>query len=354
MPRKRSSPNQLELFPSRPAPPASPEPPAPRPISPIDSELSQRLESFGPLASRLPDALRFGTSSWSFPGWEGIVYPPGHDEASLARDGLSLYARHPLLRTVGIDRGYYAPLRPGDLERYAMQLPARFPCCAKAPGLYTTPVELGRGRSVRGEPNPWFLDAARFSDEVAAPWLGVFGDHAGPLILEFPPLARAHRIAPDAFVERLDAFLSALPPGLQVAVELRDQRLLTAAYAAMLAARGAAHVYNYWSAMPMPGAQRSIVPVANNPFLIVRLLLRPGTRYEQRREAFAPFDRIVEPDEELRGQVLGLIADVLGLRRSAFVLVNNKAEGSAPLTIEALAERVAAECSHRVEVGFRA
>ncbi len=100
--------------------------------------------------------------------------------------------------------------------------------------------------------------------------------------------------------------------------------------------------------MPMPGVQRAVVPVANNPFLIVRLLLRPGTRYEQRREAFAPFDRLVAPDEEMRGQVHELITEVLGLRRSAFVLVNNKAEGSAPLTIEALAERVAAECLHHV------
>jgi hypothetical protein len=81
--------------------------------------------------------------------------------------------------------------------------------------------------------------------------------------------------------------------------------------------------------------------VADQPFLAVRLLLRPGTRYEDRREAFAPFDRIVEPDEDMRRQVVDLVAQAVGRRIPAFVLVNNKAEGSAPLTVRELARQVA-------------
>src|SRR5262245_28797051 len=62
------------------------------------------------VARRLPRSVRLGTSSWSFPGWQGIVYDRSASETQLARHGLAAYARHPLLRAVGVDRTYYAPI----------------------------------------------------------------------------------------------------------------------------------------------------------------------------------------------------------------------------------------------------
>ncbi len=53
--------------------------------------------------------------------------------------------------------------------------------------------------------------------------------------------------------------------------------LVTPAYHALLARHGVAHTYNYWSAMPMPLAQAAVVPPDQLPFVVVRLLLRPGT-----------------------------------------------------------------------------
>jgi hypothetical protein len=113
----------------------------------------------------------------------------------------------------------------------------------------------------------------------------------------------------------------------------------------MLVATGAAHVFNYWTAMPMPFAQADVVPVASLPAVVVRLLLRPGTRYEEQRERFRPFDRLVEPDESMRADVVSLVQAAVRHAKPAFVLVNNKAEGSAPLTIRALAERLSARPS---------
>jgi len=289
------------------------------------------------MADAIPSSIRFGTSSWSFPGWAGIVYESGQTETSLARGGLRQYVRHPLLRTVGIDRSYYRPLSATDLAQYAEQLPAGFPCCAKVPATYTTRVHLGHGSGPRGSPNPVFLDPSRFTDEVAASILEVFRDHMGPLILEFPPMPRGYRIAPAAFVEQLERFLTSIPRELPMAVEVRDERLLTPEYARMLARCGAAHVYNYWSAMPPLADQENVVPLSTARFVVVRLLLRPGTRYDERKNAFAPFDRILDRDEPMRAQVWSLLRSCVIDERAAFVLVNNKAEGSAPLTIEALA-----------------
>ncbi len=75
----------------------------------------------------------------------------------------------------------------------------------------------------------------------------------------------------------------------------------------------------------------------------MRLLLRPGTRYEARRDDFRPFNRIVDQDDRLRRDVTRLVSDAAGRQQPVYVLVNNKAEGSAPLTIRALAELLVAE-----------
>ena len=320
------------------------------PVSPAgdggDTSTADRLAAVHAAASQLartlPRGVRFGTSSWSFPGWAGIVYSRARPERALARDGLAEYVRHPLLTTVGIDRSYYAPIPEHDFRRYAEQLPAGFPCCAKAPAVVTSPVLPGASRGAGALANPDFLSADRFITDMLEPVARSFAAHTGPFILQISPL-RGAPPDPTAFVERLDALLGALPSTFRYAVELRDRRLLTPAYARVLASHGAGHVYNYWSAMPMPTAQEATVPLDTAPFCVVRLLIRPGTWYEDQRERFRPFDRIVEPDDRMRADVIDLVTRVSRTGGETFVLVNNKAEGSAPLTIAALASRFAAQ-----------
>jgi hypothetical protein len=58
---------------------------------------------------------------------------------------------------------------------------------------------------------------------------------------------------------------------------------------------------------------------------------------------FKPFNRLVEPDTGIRDEVTDIVARAVARAQPAWLLVNNKAEGSAPLTIRALAERIAAD-----------
>lgn len=315
--------------------------PAPERTPRRDRGFVERLEreraEAAAIAARIPGAVRFGTSSWSFPGWAGIVYPRRAGASELAREGLVEYSRHPLLTTVGIDRGFYAPIPVEDLRRYAGQLPPGFPCCAKAPESVTGFVRSGPAGS-RG-PNPGFLDPRVFEEEMLDPFREAFLEHTGPFLLQFPPVPRGAGPSPAEFAQRLDAFLAALPRELSYAIELREERLLTDEYRRVLASRGAAHVYNAATAMPMPEIQAGRVPVTTAPFAVVRLLLRPGTAYDDRREEFLPFDRIVDPNPELRAQVISLVRATLERPGTpVYVLVNNKAEGCAPATIRALAE----------------
>src|SRR5262245_23045170 len=88
MPKRTSQP-QLDLF----APPA---PPAPLPGVGA-AEVSPAIAA---VARGLPSDLYLGTSSWAFPGWQGLVYDRLATPSALARHGLAAYAQHPLLRTV--------------------------------------------------------------------------------------------------------------------------------------------------------------------------------------------------------------------------------------------------------------
>ena len=67
----------------------------------------------------LPTDIRLGTSSWFFPGWHGLVYDGVHPQVTLSRKGLAAYAEVPLLRTVSLDRTFYAPIPAVDYARYA-------------------------------------------------------------------------------------------------------------------------------------------------------------------------------------------------------------------------------------------
>jgi uncharacterized protein YecE (DUF72 family) len=192
----------------------------------------------------------------------------------------------------------------------------------------------------RQQPNPDFLSIDRLVEDLLAPLHLAFREHVGPIILEFPPFARGARLEAEAFLDRLEFFLTYLPRTFEFAIELRDRTLLTPRYRALLATHEIAHTYNFWSAMPMPGEQAAIVPPEEPPFTIVRLLLRPGTWYEDQREAFRPFDRLQAPDEAMRHDVVEVTNRSLARQKRVFILVNNKAEGCSPLTILELAKRL--------------
>ncbi|HWL89306.1 MAG TPA: DUF72 domain-containing protein [Polyangiaceae bacterium] len=294
------------------------------------------------LAAKLPREVRFGTMTWSFPGWIGLVYARGVSEKHLAPHGLTAYAKHPLLRAVEIDRSYYDPLPARIFRDFAEQVPEDFRFFAKAHEecLHLRFPEHARYGKKRGAPNPRFLDASYAADAVIAPVVDGLGSKLGGILFQFPPQDVGD---PRIFAERLHDFLRRLPRGLPYVVELRNEELLTREYAAALADTGAVHCHNVWTSMPTLRAQaQGMPPEVRRPF-VVRWLLRQGERYEDASARYAPFDRIVSEDRWNRETIARLVATALRRDVPAFVLVDNKAEGCAPESIALLAQAIAVE-----------
>ena len=88
--------------------------------------------------------------------------------------------------------------------------------------------------------------------------------------------------------------------------------------------------------MPPIVDQIRIAGVLSAPFSVARGLLKPGRNYQTAVEMFQPYDRIKEENPELR---LGLVESVkkcIDGKKELYVYVNNRAEGNAPKTIEAI------------------
>jgi uncharacterized protein YecE (DUF72 family) len=247
---------------------------------------------------------------------------------------LEEYARFPLFRTVGIDSSFYAPPTEEILASYAKYLPAGFPCVSKVWNQLTVHTfTQAQDKARAGRVNPDFLNPDVFLEAVYQPYQRYFADHGGPLVFEFQTMSRGGGMTPEGFAGRLDEFFSALPREGMYAVEIRNEEYLTPMYFAVLREHGVAHVFNSWTRMPPIGRQLDLPGALTGPFLVARALLRPGRTYDEAVDAFAPYDRIQDPSPRLRQDLLRLIQTAVHARIPAYLLVNNRAEGSAPLTI---------------------
>jgi uncharacterized protein YecE (DUF72 family) len=330
--------------------PGAPAAPRDTPCSRIEPALDGLLANAG----EVPPRLHFGTSSWSFPGWRGLVYAGKHSAAALSRHGLAAYALIPMLRSVGIDRTFYAPIETAMYAGYASQVPDDFRFLVKAPGSVTDAVRRnadGRGQ----ERNPRFLDPGVACETFVGPCLDGLGEKAGPLLFQLPPITRDLYGSPSLFAERIAGFFSALPRQVMgiaplYALELRNPELLTPRLMQALAAQGVRYCIGLHARMPPALRQARALAALDGADaygnwrpcgpLVVRWNLRPGLAYEAARRRYAPFDRLVDEDPQCRGVVAGLVAKALDGGQPVWVIANNKAEGSAPLTLLQLCRAV--------------
>jgi uncharacterized protein YecE (DUF72 family) len=144
---------------------------------------------------------------------------------------------------------------------------------------------------------------------------------------------------------RLDPFLKSLPPEFQYAVEIRNHEYLRPDYLAVLASHNVANVFNAWTRMPSLDDQSRLPEAFTADFTVVRALLQRGRPYEKAVQTFEPYREIQEPSEESRAGMQRIAEQAMKTKKTAFIFVNNRLEGNAPSTIEALVERIGARLS---------
>lgn len=293
------------------------------------------------LAAMLSPHIHLGTSTWSYPGWEGLVWAGRHSESTLSRTGLPAYAAHPLLRAVGIDRGFYRPLAASEFQRYAEQVPAGFRFTVKAPSLVTDALlrsDDGRGQ----QPNPLFLDAATALSDFIEPAVEGLGATVGALVFQLSPLPAPRLARMSEQFDLLHRMLLALPrlPRGAVAVEVRDAAWLTPELTALLRDTGARYCLGLHPKLPPLQEQLPLLRALWPGPLVVRWnlnRLHGPFGYEAAEKRYGEFNQMLDPDPDTRAALARVIRGTAGAGQEVVVTISNKAEGSAPLSVRALA-----------------
>ena len=71
-------------------------------------------------------------------------------------------------------------------------------------------------------------------------------------------------------------------------------------------------------------------------FTVLRLLTPLKVSYDAAKKRAEPYTKIVEELPDMRRDTVELVKNAVGEERKAYVLVNNRSGGNAPLTIQAL------------------
>ncbi len=281
--------------------------------------------------------IRLGTSTWTYPEWKDIVYHKPYNKKSIRTESLAEYAAFPPFSTVGIDNTFYAPPNPFIFEAYAKYLPEGFRCVSKVWQEITVPKwpKHKRYGNKAGTVNPNFLSVEKFIMEILKVYDDVFREHAGPLVLEFGEMYPPTIPSLQFFLEKLEEFLSELPTDFQYAVEIRNRGFLQPSYFELLRKYNVAHVFNHWTKMPKLSEQMKVAgdPPFTADFAVARLLTPLGVNYANAVKMNAPYDKIKQRLPEMRLDIEAMIDQALASNTLLYLLVNNRTEGCAPLTI---------------------
>ncbi|MCX7953116.1 MAG: DUF72 domain-containing protein [Deltaproteobacteria bacterium] len=283
-----------------------------------------------------PNNVSFGTTSWIYEGWKGIVYFKNYkNKTSFRQSALVEYFLCPLFDFVEVDFTYYDYPTADTLKRLDQQIPTDKRVVFKVTRTITRPEEK-------------FLNDIEFKDK----FLKNFPDTLIGKVLFFHLQFSHMNYSLIDFSEKLQNFLkSNLPYFSNFSIEFRNREFLNL-FESFLGL-GATPCLNHWSYMP--GITDQISEINLNKFdkIYVRLLTPLGISYEKAVEMFKPYDRVKLPQERAKSDLAGYITTRPHVKY--FVAVNNRFEGCAPLTIADILKktnvvfRAGKDCSENTE-----
>jgi len=293
--------------------------------------------------------IHFGTCSWKYDSWKGLVYPH-YDKQNYLEEYAKTYG------TVEVDQWFWSLFAPEspvvlpkqkDTAEYDAATPGDFRFTIKAPNSITlthyypkyirsaaadhTSEGLHSSQfTVHTSNNPHFLSVELWTKFVES--LGTLREKTTAAMLQFEYLNKQKMPDPRVFMKQLEDFLKAIPREVPVAVETRNPNLLNKEFFTLLHDQGAIPVFLQGYFMPpifeTVEKFKNLIPGK----AIIRLHGPDRSGIEQKTGGI--WNKIVDPkDEEIYklGELLKTLAE---MDTEVFVNVNNHYEGSAPITIQ--------------------
>ena len=256
--------------------------------------------------------LRIGTSSWSFPDWRGVFYPP----QTPADQQLGHYAAK--FNSVEVNTSFYALPAPKTLLRWLECVPAEFTFSLKAPREITHEKRLVNVDQLTTA----YLDVVRSLGPVAAPGL-----------IQFP--ATCTRINAGRRLANFVDNLATLAPDVPLSVEVRAFDLMTTAFARFLMERRIGFVVVERTGQPDTYAiwQEAAASLGSRLPLHIRLIGHD-------RDPLPDDKTVRRPQDQLLDKWAKRIADLLHNGIDVYCYLHNPFEGHAPESVRRLRTRV--------------
>ncbi len=271
--------------------------------------------------------IRLGTSSFSSADWVGPYYPEGTPPAEFLR----LYALE--FDTVEVDSTYYAIPSARTVDGWCAKTPADFLLAAKFPRSI-----VHGGDAASPDPAKVLVPAATAGDrDTFLTVMSRLGPKLGTLVLQFPYFNKKAFAGAEPFLDRLDAFLEALPKkGFSFAVEIRNRDWYRKAFRDVCAKHHAGVVLVDQAWMPHGDEITGEFDPVTSDSLYVRLL---GDR-DGIEKLTKTWDKVVVDQSARMTRWAKLLAGLALKGVRSFVYVNNHYAGHAPSTVRALREMI--------------
>lgn len=280
--------------------------------------------------------LRIGTCSWKYDSWRGVVY--SHNEKI---NYLEEYSQK--FDTVEIDQWFWSLGKAGVklpsvkvVKEYSASVPSDFKFSVKLPNSLTLTHYYRRNKTAKLIENPYFL-SLDLTDEFLKT-LKPLESFLGPLMFQFEYLNKEKMPGRIHFQALFGSYAKKLPNNFNYAVEIRNPNYLCDEYFRFLKELNFSHVFLQGYYMP------SIFDVFEKwkNYLISPVVIRlhGAERNETEKLTDKNWNRIVLPKDAELDKLAGMIKLLLEKKLDVYVNVNNHYEGSAPLTIDRINERL--------------
>ncbi len=277
-------------------------------------------------------AIRFGTCSYKYESWKGIIYPE-----SEKFNYLKEYSNH--FNTVEIDQWFwslYAPskvLLPQEetVTEYNNSVPKDFLFTIKVPNSITLTHFYRKNKSEELIKNPYFLSLDMYSKFLDS--IEPLKDNIGCLIFQFEYLNKEKLSSQKLFQELIYNFISKLSnKHFSIGIEIRNPNYLNKSYIEFLKQLKIIPVLLEGYYMPSVIETCSKFLRDFNGSIVFRL--HGPDRSGIEKMSNKNWNQIyIDRTEELEKLSI-LFNDLLTRKLDIFINVNNHFEGSAPLTIK--------------------
>ena len=282
--------------------------------------------------------LRFGTCSWKYDSWKGIVYSDINP-----KNYLKEYSEK--FDTVEIDQWFWSLFQPSKVvlpqkrvvEEYKQSVPEKFLFTVKVPNALTLTHFYPESKVDQLNPNPHFLSLDLFNRFLTS--IDPIIKQIGCLIFQFEYLNKQKMSSQAEFQLKISDFFQKYKQELPtVGLEIRNPNYLNEKYFKFISNLKLAHVFLEGYYMPPISEIYSEYKKYINSISVIRL--HGPDRKGIEKLANENWNQIyVNRDDEIKS-IVEMIKELQNNEVDLFINVNNHFEGSAPLTIEKLKQRI--------------